>query len=134
MQVNVPIDVADAIQQALNAAGVNACARPLPRDLESALPITLVESLAGGARTDVVLDRFAVRLYTWAETPAEAVAESSAALAALVACQGGELGGQPCYRVTPTTMPYEAHDALHPDVPRACFTAHLYVRANTIDQ
>lgn len=134
MQLNVPIDIADACQQALNDAGVRACARPLPHDLAGRLPLTLVEPLPGGGRTDVVIDRFAVRVYTWADTPADAVAESSAAMAALVARQGATLGGSPCYRVTPSALPYEAHDPQHPDLARACFTAHMYVRANTIDK
>lgn len=134
MQLNVPIDIADACQRALNDAGVRACARPLPRDLADRLPLTLVEPLPGGGRADVVLDRFAVRVYTWAGTSAEAIAESSAAMAALVARQGETLGGQQCYRVTPSALPYDAHDPQHPDLARACFTAHMYVRAITIDK
>lgn len=134
MQLNVPIDIADAVQSALNEADHNASARPMPRDFDQRLPYTLVEPLPGGGRTDVVLDRFAVRCYTYADTPAEAVAESSAVMAAIVATQGTTLGGMPCYRVTPSALPYDAHDPQHPDVARACFTAHMYVRANTIDQ
>lgn len=133
MQQNMPIDIADAIQSALNADGIHTCARPLPHDLAGNLPITLVETFQGGGRTDVVLDRYAVRLYTWAATPAEAVDESCRAFAALMSHQWGELDGHPCYRVSPSAMPYEAHDSQHPDIPRACFTAHLYVRAVTLD-
>lgn len=134
MELNVPIDIADAVQDALNDAGHTACARPLPRNFPDHLPLTLVESLPGGGRTDVVLDRFAVRCYTYADTPAEAIAESGEVMAALIACQGGTLGGMPCYRVTPSALPYEAHDPQHPDVPRACFTAHMYVRCLTTNQ
>lgn len=134
MQVNVPIDIADAIQQALYEAGMRVSARPVPRSLGDDLPVTVVEALPGGGRTDVVLDRFAVRVYTWAETPEDAIAASSDAMAVLVACQGGTLGGMPCYRVTPSALPYDAHDPQHPDLARVCFTAHLYVRAKTIDR
>ena len=134
MQLNVPIDIADAVQAALNDAGIDSCARPLPHDLADHLPLTLVEALPGGGRTDVVLDRFAVRVYTWADTPADAMEVSCEAMAALVARQGATLGGSTCYRVTPSALPYEAHDPQHPDLARACFTAHMYVRANTIDK
>lgn len=134
MQLNVPIDIADAIQSVLNADGHNASARPLPRDFDQRMPFTLVEPIIGGGRTDVVLDRHPVRLYTYAATPAEAIAESSAVMAALINRVGGTLGGQPCYRVAPADMPYDAHDPEHPDVARACFTAQVYVRAITIDQ
>ena len=133
MQVNVPIDIADAVQQALAFAWHNASARPLPRDFADRLPFSLVEPLPGGERTDVVVDRFAVRVYTWAETPAEAIEESSAAMATLMACEGGMLGYTQCYRIVPTSQPYDAPDELHPTLSRACFTAQVYARAKTIE-
>lgn len=134
MQINVPIDIADAIQSALNADSHDASARPLPRDFDQRMPFTLVEPIIGGGRSDVVIDRHPVRLYTYAATLAEAIAESSAVMAALINRVGGALGGQPCYRVQPSDLPYEAHDPEHPDVARACFTAQVYTRAITIDQ
>lgn len=134
MQINVSIDIADAIQTALNAAGTNACARPLPRDLEGSVPLTLVEPLGGGERRDHVVDRFPVRLSTWAETDAEAIAEASLAMARLVACQWGDIGGVPCYRVSPLSLPYAAADPRHPDLARVIQTAHLWVRTQTITE
>ena len=134
MQLNVSIDIADAVQQALNDAGTNACARPLPHDLSASLPITLVEPLGGGLRIAVVLDRFPVRLTTWAETPAEAVEEANLAMARLCAFEGRELGGVQCYRVTPVSTVYEPEDPAHPDIPRAVQTAHLWVRTITTDE
>ena len=133
MQLNVSIDIADAIQAALNAAGINACARPLPYDMADHLPITLVEPLSGGTRYAVVLDRFPVRLSTWAATEADAVEQSARAMAHLVACEGGEMGGVPVYRVAPTNTPYEVEDPAHPDIPRVIHTAHLWVRTRTIE-
>ena len=132
MQLNTPIDIADVLQAALNEGGRAACARPLPYDLASSLPLTLVETI-GGSRRDVVLDRFAVRFYTWADTEADAIAESSFVMAWLLAHEGERMGGTTVYRVAPSAMPYPAHDTSHPDLSRACFTAYVYARASTID-
>lgn len=133
MQINVSIDIADACQRALNDAGTNACARPLPHDLSASLPITLVEPIGGGERRVKVLDRFPVRLTTWAETPEDAVAEANLAMARLCACEGRTIGDVPCYRVAPLSTPYEPVDPAHPDIPRAVQTAHLWVRTITIE-
>lgn len=133
MEVNVPIDVAGAVQAWLNAHGVSACAEPLPRDLAAALPVTLVQGI-GGQRTARILDRHSIRLYTWAESYDEALAECARAVATLEAAEGGAIGGVPCYRVAPTALPYPAHDPSHPDIPRAGTTADVYARAITIDQ
>lgn len=132
MQTNLPIDVADAIQSALNESGIRACAEPLPRDL-STLPITLVQPIGGGSRTFVVLDRMPVRLYTWAESHEDACAESRAALAALAAMEGTVIGGSQCYRVEISSAPYAAYDPDHPTLARYGFTADVYVRAQTIE-
>ena len=88
----------------------------------------------GGERRARVLDRFPIRLTTWAETPAEAVAEANLAMARLVSYEGREIGGVPCYRVTPLSTPYEPVDPAHPDIPRAIQTAHLWVRAVTTNE
>lgn len=134
MQINVSIDIADACQQALNDSGTHACARPLPHNLAAELPITLVEPLGGGERRAQILDRFPIRLTTWAETPEDAVAEANLAMARLVTYEGREIGGVPCYRVTPLSTPYEPVDPRHPDIPRAIQTAHLWVRTITTDE
>ena len=132
MQLNTPVDIADVLQSALNAAGRTACARPVPPNLGATLPMTLVEPM-GGTRSDVVLDRFAVRFYTWASTEAAAIAESNVVFARLLLLEGTTTGGTNVYRVTPSAMPYEAHDPEHPTIPRACFTAHVYARAVTTE-
>ena len=133
MQVNTPIDAADAIQSWLNDHGIHACAEPLPRDLTGELPITLVQSI-GGSRTARILDRHAVRLYTWAESYEDAMDECRRALAVLEAAEGDRIGGVPCYRVASTSLPYPAHDPLHPDIPRVGTTADVYARAVTTEQ
>lgn len=134
MQLNVSIDIADAVQEMLNGMGITACARPLPHDLEDRLPLVLVEAIPGGSRRFHVLDRHAVRLSAWAGTGAEARAIVALAMAYLENCVGGELGGVPCYRVTQSVaMPYEAMDPDHPDIPHAECTAHLWVRTKTIE-
>lgn len=130
MELNIPIDAADAIQTWLNANGVHACAEPLPRELADELPITLVQTI-GGQRSNVVLDRHAVRLYTWADTYEDAITECGRAMAVLCAAEGESIGGVPCYRVEPSALPYPAHDSLHPNIPRAATTADVYARATT---
>ena len=130
MELNIPIDAADAIQTWLNDNGVHACAEPLPRDLAGELPITLVQPI-GGQRSSVILDRHAVRLYTWADTYEDAIAECGRAIATLCAAAGESIGGVPCYRVEPSSLPYPAHDTAHPDIPRAATTADVYARAIT---
>lgn len=132
MQVNIPIDIADAARAWLEDHGVRACAEPLPRDLMGELPITLVQPIGGG-RSAMVLDRHAVRLYTWAEDQAASIAECARAAAILSAMAGEVVGGTPCYRVDVTALPYPAHDPLHPDIARAATTADVYARATTID-
>lgn len=129
-QINTPIDIADAVQAALNAVGINACADPLPRNMENDLPITLVQPI-GGSRSAIILDRRAVRLYTWAATYADADVEARVATAALCALEGETLGGVPLYRTAPTSLPYTAYDPDHPNVPRVAQTLDLYVRALT---
>lgn len=132
MQLNVPVDIADVLQEALNAYGHDACARPVPGNLGAVLPLTLVEPM-GGTRSDVVLDRFGVRLYTWGGTEEAAIAESRAVMATLCAHAGDVLDGTTLYEVIPAALPYPAHDTEHPDIPRACFTAYVRVRAQTIE-
>lgn len=130
MELNIPIDAADAIQTWLNANDVHACAEPLPRDLADELPITLVQPM-GGQRSSVVLDRHAVRLYTWAETYEEAITECGRAMAVLEAAAGEVIGEAQFYRVDASALPYPAHDPRHPDIPRAAVTADVYARAIT---
>ena len=134
MQINVPVDIADVLQGWLNGMGVAACADPLPRGLSMSLPLTLVQPMGAGTRSDVVVDRFAVRLYTWAADEQAAIAASSMAMACLCAAEEQVTGGTQVYRVTPTSTPYPAYDPDHPNLARACSTAYVWARANTIER
>ena len=128
MQIQMPVDIADVLQSLLNTNGVRACADPLPANMDELLPITRVQSIGGG-RSVVVLDRHAVRLYTWAATDGAAITECGKALAIIAASAGTSAGGAQLYRVTPSAMPYPAHDPAHPTIPRACVTLDVYARA-----
>lgn len=131
-QINMPVDIADVLQTVLNDAHVNACAEPLPHDLVGNLPITLVQPISG-SRSDIVLDRRAVRLYTWAETYAEADAHARNAMARILLAEGSMVGGVPLYHVVPATMPYTAYDPDHPTIPRVAQTMDVYIRALTTE-
>ena len=130
--MEVSIDVADAIQAALNEAGHSASAIPLPGDFEGRLPFTRVE-VVGGTRSQLVLDQANVHLDTWADTHAGAVRESSAVAAELAGMAGSTLGGSQLYSVTLASLPYEAADADHPSLPMASFMAQVTVRTRHID-
>lgn len=126
-----PVDIADVVQSGLNALGVTACAEPLPRDLAGSVPITLVQPMGAGIRTDRVLDRFAVMLYTWGESHADAADAANVAHAALEALEGAVVDGVQLYRIQTTALPYPAFDPDHQDLARACSTAYVFARAMT---
>ena len=132
MQLVVPVDAADIVQTWLNSNGVDACAEPLPHDLELKMPLTLVQPLGGG-RSDVVCDEFGIRLYTYAADGDEAISEASYALAVLKAMERQTVGGVFCRSVYVNATPYPAHDTAHPDVSRACFTARVGLSASIIE-
>lgn len=129
--MEVSIDVADALQEALNEAGHNASATPLPEDFEDSLPFTRVETL-GGQRTSLVIDTFNVHFDTWAETPAEAVAEANLVAAELTELVCGRVGGSQVYSVTLGSLPYEAEDPDHTSLPMASFMAQVAVRTKHV--
>lgn len=132
MQLVVPVDVADVVQAWLNSAEVSSCAEPLPYDLASSLPITLVQPI-GGIRGDVVRDSFSVRLYTWASDEAASAVESSRAVAALQAMERQQVGGVFCRSVSINALPYPAHDPEHPDLKRMCFTARVGLSSSVVE-
>jgi len=129
--MEVSIDIADALQSALNAAGRAASAVPLPDDFEESLPFTRVEPL-GGRRRDLVIDTFNVHFDTWAERPSEAIGEANLVVATLLDMQGGMLGGVQCYSVALGSLPYEAVDADRPGLPMASFMAQVTVRTRHV--
>ena len=129
--MEVSIDVADALQEALNTAGHNASATPLPEDFEDRLPFSRVESL-GGQRTQLVIDTFNIHIDTWAETPAEAIAEANRVAAELTELEGGRLDGSQVYSVALGSLPYEAEDPNHPSLPMASFMGQVAVRTRHV--
>lgn len=129
--MEVSIDVADALQEALNTAGHNASATPLPEDFEDRLPFSRVESL-GGQRTQLVIDTFNIHIDTWAETPAEAIAEANRVAAELTELEGGRLDGSQVYSVALGSLPYEAEDPDHPSLPMASLMAQVAVRTRHV--
>lgn len=128
MQILVPVDMAELGRTWLSENGCPACAEPLPRELADSLPLTLVQPF-GGTRDVEVLDRHAVRLYTWADTYEDAITECGRAAAVLKAMEGHIVNGTQVYSVVVSALPYPAHDPLHEDIPRACTTLDIYARA-----
>lgn len=127
----VSIDVADAIQSALNAVGRNASAWPLPADFERRLPFTRL-TLLSGERGDIVSDTFRLQVETWAATQAEAIAEANLVAAAILDMAGTTLGGVQCYRAGVPTLPHDAHDPYHSDLACAESLAQVTVRTRHI--
>lgn len=132
MQALIPVDVAEACRLWLVAHDVDACCDPLPQDLEHRLPLVLVQPL-GGSRADVVVDSFGVRLYGWAATYEAAIANVSLAAGLLEAMAGQVVDGSQCYAVSVDALPYPAYDPSHQDIPRACTTATVTMRAKAIE-
>ena len=126
--MEVSIDLADAIQQALNEEGHNASASPLPADFDSLLPYSRIQTLNGGYRSDVVVDTRTVLVETWAADMEAAVAECAAVVARIVELQGSILGGVPCYSVDLTSLPAEDSDPYHKDLSMASATARVRTR------
>ena len=129
--MEVSIDIADALQEALNETGHESSATPLPEDFEDRLPYTRVEAL-GGQRTQLVLDTFNIHIDTWAETPAEAIAEANRVASELTELTGTRVSGSQVYSVTLGSLPYEAEDPDHPSLPMASFMAQVAVRTRHV--
>lgn len=132
MQVQIPVDVCDACRKWLVSHGIDACCDPLPADLAARLPLVQVQSL-GGLRNGVVVDRFGIRLYARAETHEEAIELASRAAGTIEGMAGQVVDGTQCYGVSITALPYPTFDPAHEDIPRACTTGTVVMRAKTIE-
>lgn len=130
--MEVSIDLADAIQSALNDLGHDASAVPLPADFDQRLPFTRVTTLEGGTRVDRVLDRRTVLLETWAQHMDEAIAELNTIVAEVCDFEGSLLGGVPCYRVDIYGLPAEDHDPYHKDLQMASATVRVATRVRHV--
>ena len=126
----VSIDAADALREALAAMGHECSAWPLPRDFEGRLPFTRI-TLLSGTRSARVVDTFRLQLETWAETPAEAIAEANLVAAHVRDLEGGKMGGSQCYRASVPALPHDSHDPRHPELACAEAMAQVSTRAIT---
>ena len=132
MQVQIPVDVCDACRKWLVSHGIDACCDPLPADLESRIPLVHVQPL-GGSRSGVVVDSFGIRLYAHADSYEEAIDLASRAAGVIEGMAGQVVDGTQCYGVSITALPYAAFDPAHEDIPRACTTGTVVMRAKTIE-
>lgn len=132
MQIQVPVDVCDACRQWLDAHGIDACCDPLPPDLADRIPLVHVQPL-GGSRNGVVVDRFGIRLYAHAATYEDAIALALRAAGVIEGMAGHVVDGSQCYSVSITALPYPAFDLEHENIPRACTTGTVVMRAKTIE-
>lgn len=119
------IDIEDALQQALNAAGFNACAKPLPHDF--ACPHVLVDML--NAWDDNPAQAvYSVDFDCRAEDYAEAAELQLSASDFVRGLPGTELGGKPCYAIDNLRLLRAEPDQSHQNVIIATVSAELRVR------
>lgn len=118
-----PIDIADAIQQALNAANIRSGAAPLPRDIPD--PFCFV--VPTGGTSQGVIDSHSVSVDVYASTDASA---TNAALDAIKEIRGMESKSYLdsfVYGVE-TGIPYNNPDPDHPTMPRVTFLLTIRTR------
>ena len=119
------IDIEDALQQALNAHGVDACAKPLPQHFTC--PHVLIDMLNAwdeNAAQAVYSVDFDCRAVSYAEA-AQLQLDVSNFVRAL---PGSTLAGKPCYAVETIRLQRIAPDESHQDVIIATVSAQLRVR------
>lgn len=119
------IDIEDAIQQALNADGIRACAPPVPADLSA--PMAIVWRIGGSERA-YVQDVHSVSIDCYAATDAEAAAMANRMTAWVRALPGQELGGVPVYTASVSTLPYLNTDPGHPTLARCTLACEVATR------
>lgn len=124
-----PVDVEDALRADLSTDALPVCAPPVPRDLERRFPCAVIERV-GGARVNAVLDSHDLTASVWAGTWAQAMARANA-LAGAIARLESTVGasGVQWRTARPVSLPANAPDPLHPNIPRVQFTANVTCRA-----
>ena len=124
-----PIDFADALAEWLTEQGHDVRTTPVPDDLKSNLPLTVITSL-GGQHTWPVLDTHRVQVDTYGETMADALDEARAVFAYIGEIQDAHpiIGGVQTYEAETGGLPAESDDPNHPDVPVASFIAQITCR------
>lgn len=119
------IDIEDALQRALNAAGFTACAKPLPHGF--ACPHVLVDLLNAAddnAAQAVYNVDFDCRAQSYADA-AQLQIDVSGFVRSLV---GSELDGKPVYAVDTLRLQRAQPDQSHKDTIIATVSAELRVR------
>ena len=119
------IDIEDALQQALNGVGFNACAKPLPQRFTC--PHVLVDMLNAWDE-NAAQAIYSVDLDCRAETYAEAVQLQLDVSDFVRSLPGSTFGGKPCYAVDNIRLQRIAPDQSHQDVILATVSAELRVR------
>lgn len=119
------IDIEDALQQALNEAGFNACAKPLPADF--GMPHVTVDML-NAQHDNEAQALYAVDLDCRAETYAEAAQLQCEVAGWARSLEGRSLGGKPCYLADSVRLQRCQPDAAHQDAILATVSAVLRVR------
>ena len=132
--METPIDCPAALAEWLTAQGRDAVPAPVPDDLVSRLPLTVLRG-SGGTRDRPVLDRHRVGVDTYGETVGDALAESHLVYAALdtINYTHPAIGGVQSYSFSSGGLPQEATDPEHPDAPMATFLAEVATRAHHTD-
>ena len=121
------IDIEDAVASALLAAGFDAGAPPVPKDLSAG---RVQVTRTGGERHAMVIDDHRVDLDCWAESDAAAMELADLLTDAVYALEGTDLLGVPCYSSAVTTLPYGNPDPRHPTLCRATLKARVTTRVS----
>jgi len=119
------IDIEDALQQALNAQGFTACAKPLPQRF--ACPHVLVDMLNAWDENEAQA-AYQVDFDCRAETYDDAARLQLGVSGFVRALPGSTLAGKPCYAVDSIRLQRIEPDKSHQDVILATVSAQLRVR------
>lgn len=124
-----PVDVEDALRADLTTDALPVYAPPVPSDLERRAPCAVIERV-GGTRINAVLDSHDLTVSVWAGTWARAMAAANALAGALARLEStvGASGIQ-WRSARPVSLPANAPDPSHPNIPRVQFTANATCRA-----
>lgn len=122
-----PIDVEAAIVDFASSLGLRIAAYPVPRNLGSSLPFTVIQR-TGGSTASKVLDSHDVSLDCYAARWDEAMEAASDVCGMIHEMDGYEVGGAYCYKTQLRTLPYNNPDPNRPDLARVTFSAVVTFR------
>lgn len=119
------IDIEDALQQGLNAAGFTACAKPLPERFQTPhVCVDLLNAWDDNPAQAIYNVDFDCRAGTYAEAAALQIAVANWARG----LSGEALGGKPVYRLDGLRMQRAQPDQSHQNIVLATVSAELRVR------